>query len=98
MQLKRSKSQTKAAMMIDADQQIRLTKEMRTLLKVTFDSFDANHSRSIDFSELKNLIKILGVNFSRAQIQEIFKEIDEDESGTIEFDEFLKLMQKYFVY
>ena len=82
---------------IDESQKVNLTKEIKDLLHITFDAFDVNKSGSINLTEFRNVIKILGFKMSKNKIYEIFKEFDEDESGNIEFDEFLNLMINYLV-
>lgn len=49
-------------------------------------------SGSIETAELKKVIEKCGVEVSVAQCNEMIKEADEDQSGTLEFDEFLNLM------
>ena len=39
----------------------------------------------------------MGVKMNKAQIKQIFEEFDEDESGTIEYHEFLNLMANFFL-
>jgi len=54
--------------------------------------FDADQSNTIDVHELGTVLKQLGQNISKAEIAEMIKEVDEDGSGEIDFDEFLQLM------
>ena len=51
-------------------------------------------SGSIETAELKKVIEKCGIEVSVAQVTEMIKEADEDQSGTLEFDEFLNLMWK----
>ena len=60
--------------------------------KEAFEMFDADQSGTIDTQELGTVLKQLGQNISQAEIEEMIKEVDEDGSGEIEFDEFLQLM------
>jgi len=64
-------------------------------LKVHFDSFDADRSGSITLSELKEVMKSLGENPTDAQVKQIISEVDADNNGTIEFNEFLDFVEKF---
>lgn len=44
--------------------------------------------------ELNTVIKSLGQNPSDEELQEMMREVDSDDSGTIEFGEFLNLMAR----
>ena len=52
----------------------------------------------MDFNEFRKVIKIMDVNMTKEDVRQIFLEFDEDDSGTIEFYEFLNLMQNFFVF
>ena len=52
---------------------------------------------NIDSRELKELINLMGFEMSRQDIALLVKEIDEDDSESIEFEEFINMMTKYFV-
>ena len=55
----------------------------------TFQLFDQDNSGSIDKEELGELFKSLGQNYTDAELNEMIEEIDDDGSGSIEFNEFL---------
>ena len=57
--------------------------------KEAFEMFDADQSGTIDVGELGTVLTQLGQNISQAELEEMIKEVDEDESGEIDFDEFL---------
>uniref|UniRef100_A0A061RF83 Ef hand protein n=1 Tax=Tetraselmis sp. GSL018 TaxID=582737 RepID=A0A061RF83_9CHLO len=63
-------------------------------LKESFELMDTDGSGSIDESELRDCLKILGVNLTKSEIKAIFLEVDADGSGSIEYNEFLLLMTK----
>lgn len=44
--------------------------------------------------ELGDLMEALGEEVSAAELDEIFKEVDEDGSGMVDFDEFIEMMRK----
>ena len=57
-----------------------------------FRMFDIDASGDIDVGELGAVFAQLGQNISEAELEDLIKEVDDDGSGQIEFDEFLTLM------
>ena len=57
-------------------------------LTEVFETFDLDSSGSIDSNELEVLLNELGMNVSEDFLAEAIKEMDEDDSGEIAFDEF----------
>jgi len=62
-------------------------------LSRTFRVIDDNRSRTIDREELENGLRDFGVSMSRAEVQQLFDELDTDRSGHISFDEFLQALR-----
>merc|ERR1712066_733403 len=60
--------------------------------KQAFDIFDEDGGGDISTRELGRVMKLLGQNPSPQQLQQIVLEVDQDGSGTIDFDEFLIMM------
>uniref|UniRef100_A0AAY5KZ38 Troponin C, skeletal muscle n=1 Tax=Esox lucius TaxID=8010 RepID=A0AAY5KZ38_ESOLU len=73
--------------MTDAQQEARsyLSEEMLNEFKAAFDMFDTDGGGDISTKEL-------GQNPTREELDEIIEEVDEDGSGTIDFEEFLVMM------
>ena len=63
-------------------------------IRQTFRLFDEDNNGSIDEKELGNVFRSLGQYYTQAELQEMIGEIDADGSGVVEFDEFLRLMQR----
>ena len=63
-------------------------------IRATFDLFDQDNSGSIDREELGDVFKSLGQHYSDAELDEMIAETDNDNSGSIEFGEFLQLMRR----
>merc|ERR1711953_819431 len=61
-------------------------------IRATFDLFDQDNSGSIDREELGDVFKSLGQRYSDAELDEMIAE--NDNSGSIEFGEFLQLMRR----
>merc|ERR1711998_358346 len=62
------------------------------LFREQFNAFDTDGSGSIDVEELGGIMRSLGEDLSRKQLKALIKEIDTDENGTIEWEEYLIAM------
>lgn len=71
----------------------RLTEEKVAEFRCAFDLFDEDHDGYITAEELGKVIRSLGQTPSIDDLKEMIKEVDKDGNGTIEFDEFLTLME-----
>ncbi|KAF3859997.1 hypothetical protein F7725_000252 [Dissostichus mawsoni] len=78
----------------DAQQEARsyLSEEMLAEFKAAFDMFDTDGGGDISTKELGQVMRMLGQNPTREELDEIIEEVDEDGSGTIDFEEFLVMM------
>jgi len=61
----------------------------------TFRAIDDNGSRTLDREELKYGLCDYGMNLSPAEVNQLFNELDKDNSGHISFDEFLQALRVY---
>lgn len=61
-------------------------------LRDAFQLFDKYNKGFITTKNFKRVIKDLGVNYTNKEISDIVNQIDKDNSGEIEFDEFLRFM------
>ncbi|XP_067856740.1 troponin C, skeletal muscle-like [Heptranchias perlo] len=75
-----------------ADARSYLSEEMIAEFKAAFDMFDADGGGDISTKELGTVMKMLGQNPTREELDAIIEEVDEDASGTIDFEEFLVMM------
>lgn len=57
-----------------------------------FQVFDEDGSGEISLDELGAVMRSLGQNPSKAQLQEMIQDVDVDGSGSIDFEEFKALM------
>ena len=62
--------------------------------KTQFGMFDDNGDGTVDAQELRAVLRALGTEMTHDQVIEIIKTIDQDQSGVIEFPEFVSLMRK----
>ena len=61
-------------------------------LRNVFNLFDADGSGTINIDELSTALQTLGQKVTQEELQELMKEMDTDESGTVEFEEFAVVM------
>eukprot|EP01080_Neovahlkampfia_damariscottae_P007521 gene7521-11845_t len=57
-------------------------------LKEAFQSFDVNGDGRLSYSEFVNILKLYDLGLSEDQMLDFTASMDEDENGTIEFEEF----------
>ena len=62
-------------------------------MKEAFNLFDKDKSGFIDAKELKSVMNTLGEKLSDEEISAMIKAADLDGNGTIEYEEFVKMMK-----
>uniref|UniRef100_A0A674IHC4 EF-hand domain-containing protein n=1 Tax=Terrapene triunguis TaxID=2587831 RepID=A0A674IHC4_9SAUR len=71
-----------------------LTEEQIVEFKEAFSLFDKDGDGTITTGELGNIMLSLGQNPTEAELQDMIGELDPDGSGTIDFPEFLSMMER----
>jgi len=71
-----------------------LSEEQIAEYKEAFNLFDKNGDGTISEAELKGVMESLGYKPTSKELQDMMHEVDIDNNGTIEFDEFVELMQR----
>lgn len=61
-----------------------------------FRIMDDDKNRKLNVDEFKKGIDEYGLNFSKAEIEQIFRDMDTDNSGSVDFDEFLRRLRVCF--
>jgi calmodulin len=61
--------------------------------KEVFDLFDKDRDGTINLKELGDVLRTLGANPTHQELEMIFKETDIDNSGKLEFEEFMELFK-----
>ncbi|KAM7198708.1 hypothetical protein V8F20_006023 [Naviculisporaceae sp. PSN 640] len=71
-----------------------LTPDQIAQFKEVFDVFDKDGTGDITAEELGHVMKELGLNPSKTELQDLLAEADENNDGVINFEEFLNLMSQ----
>jgi len=71
---------------------VNFTEEELKEFHMHFDTFDVNGDGTIDSDELIKILKDLGENHDAASVRALIKEVDTDNSGKVEFNEFLAVI------
>ena len=69
-----------------------LTTDQIEHFREVFSVFDADGSGAIDGSELGSCLRALGQNLSEEELKELIMSVDDDQSGSIDFEEFLGMI------
>ncbi|KAJ1616219.1 hypothetical protein T492DRAFT_1138288 [Pavlovales sp. CCMP2436] len=76
-----------------ARKKVGLTDEQVEEIREAFNLFDADHSGTIDYRELKAAMRALGFQVKKEEIRKMILDVDNDGSGAVDFNEFLEMMQ-----
>jgi len=68
------------------------TQEEIAAYRHAFTLFDADGDGTISIKELHEVMKSLGQNPTETEIEDMINEVDSDRNGTIDFEEFCKMM------
>ena len=70
----------------------KLSQEQIDVFKEAFFLFDKNGDKTITTKELEMVMRTLGSNPTEVELQDMINEVDVDNSGTIDFSEFLAMI------
>ncbi|XP_060063086.1 calmodulin-beta-like [Ylistrum balloti] len=68
------------------------TKAQLTEFREAFNMFDINKTGSVTTKELGDVLRNMGQEPSETELRHMVDEVDEDGSGSIEFEEFVEMM------
>nr|XP_034377639.1 calmodulin-1-like [Arvicanthis niloticus] len=71
-----------------------LTEEQIAEFKEFFPLYDKDGDGTITTKELETVLLLLDQNQTEAELQDMFKEVDADRNGTIDFLEYLSMMAR----
>ena len=81
----------------EAEFHAKITEEKEQIIQNVFNLFDVQHDGAIATKELGQCLAAMGVkNLSRDYLRELMKKYDADESGELDYEEFIVLMQEAF--
>ena len=73
---------------------VKLTPEQVAEITIIFRTFDKDGNESIDVNELKDAMKALGLNRTKAEVEALMDKADKDGSKSIDLEEFKSLMAR----
>ncbi|KAJ2809423.1 hypothetical protein H4R20_000148 [Coemansia guatemalensis] len=79
--------------MAQQQQQMSETEKRRMEYREAFELFDTDGSGSISRKEMGDLMRKMGHNPSAQEIQDMINEVDADNNGEIDFEEFVAMME-----
>ncbi|CAL8077374.1 unnamed protein product [Calicophoron daubneyi] len=59
-----------------------------------FAVFDLNHDGEIDADELEAVLKQLGMKPTKSEVKAMIRKVDKTNSGTVNIDEFIAMMER----
>ena len=68
-----------------------MTEEHLLKYRQLFDDFDVDKGGTLDLGELKDMLKSVGQDLTIDELKEIITDFDDDNSGEIDFEEFLQI-------
>merc|ERR1711998_160623 len=71
----------------------KMTDDQKREVKEAFDLFDTDGSGAIDAKELKIAMQALGFEPTTEEVAKMVKDIDCDGNSTVEFEEFVEMME-----
>lgn len=80
---------------MQAELVLQLSRAQKLRYRNAFRQFDTDNSGAIDRSELRAALHSLGKYPDEKALQSLIDAVDEDENGSISFDEFCIMMSKY---
>jgi len=59
---------------------------------------DDDQNRKLNLEEFKKGVEEYGLNFSKSEIADLFRSIDTDQNGSIDYEEFLCKLRVWFIF
>ncbi|CAL8077348.1 unnamed protein product [Calicophoron daubneyi] len=70
------------------------TQDQKLLYQEAFNSFDLNRDGEIDCEELEKALRKLGLEPTKGEVKAMIKQVDTDNSGTMNFMEFITMVEQ----
>lgn len=74
-----------------------LTEDHKMEIKEAFDLFDSNKTGCVDYRELKVSMRALGFDVKKAEVLELMKRYDRNETGTIQWDDYYEILSEKYL-
>jgi len=74
-----------------------MPKEQREMLQSCFNSFDSEKKGWINEDMMKSILEMMGLTFTTKEMNVLLKEVDDAETGKIDFTMFLTICGKFLV-
>ncbi|KAG6960481.1 hypothetical protein JG688_00009564 [Phytophthora aleatoria] len=71
-----------------------LPEEQKKELKEAFELFDTDKVGSIDYHELKVLMRALGFQVSKREVLDLVEDVDVQRSGRVDFNDYMEIMRR----
>ncbi|XP_053382353.1 uncharacterized protein LOC123540996 isoform X2 [Mercenaria mercenaria] len=68
--------------------------QVKQMMK-SFSIFDSNNDNTLDSEELAQAFRVMGLNLTNKQLDDIVKEADVDKNGRVDEQEFIRLIMKH---
>ncbi|KAJ0395951.1 hypothetical protein P43SY_003311 [Pythium insidiosum] len=68
-----------------------LQEDQKKELKEAFDLFDAEKNGSLDYHELKVLMRALGFQVSKKEVLALVEDVDVQRSGRVDFNDYMEI-------
>lgn len=88
---------SKGRQKLQPKRKIELTEGQKDQIRQAFDVFDQDGTGAIDHLAVRVALRALGFEPSKEEIKRMIADVDKDESGTLDYSEFLNLMTKKMV-
>lgn len=73
-----------------------IQKEQKQEIKEAFDLFDTEKSGTIDYHELKVVMRALGFDVRKNEVLQLMREYDRDETGRVEYPDFVEISNSLY--
>ncbi|KAK1943257.1 Centrin-3 [Phytophthora citrophthora] len=71
-----------------------LPEEQKKELKEAFELFDTDKIGSIDYHELKVLMRALGFQVTKREVMDLVEDVDVQRSGRVDFNDYMEISKK----
>jgi len=73
----------------------KIPKEQREMLQSCFNSFDSEKKGYITEDVMKSILEMMGLTFTTKEMKVLLKEVDDEETGKISFEQFVTICGKF---